>query len=300
MPIQRHTRISASLLALAATSTLFAQSSLPTSAESTLTSSPSIPAPTPGPTSSAVPTLADPSTYTFRIDARAWYVSVAADIQAAGSTQEADLSDLNADSPRISPLVDVTLQTQDQIYLLRLNASAFDIDRSTIADSTIQVGTINAAPGSTLSTDLSLDTFQALAGARIYFYNFDDPTNDNTFALRALAGLRMYNLDLLITSGANTVDADATFVELVAGGIGEFRFGRDWSIEVHMLAGGFGGDRATTSFDVGAAFTYTLPSLRSLSAQIGYRLIINNLEDADNIEFNGSQAGLFAGLSLRF
>ena len=95
------------------------------------------------------------------------------------------------------------------------------------------------------------------------------------------------------------VKGDMFHVEPIVGMKWEIEFERKFAID---FSSNFGylpklDDQSSSSLDLTAGFRYR--PTPNLGVQIGYRLLVFDLED-DDVEAEGALAGLYGGISIRF
>lgn len=240
--------------------------------------------------------------WVLRLDARAWYVAPAGDLTlpSTGPAGVAvDLGTLDVDAPRISPYGEVHIQADK--FLFSISGAHQSIDRNSTATSTFRVGDVQADPGDTLNTDVDWSLVQASMGYRIWERKFDD-RGDSRLRLWALGGVRIEDLSFTVSEvGVNQTSADEFFFHPYVGVRAEAVVARQFSVDLELSAGYWPGDSSAFSMDVAAALSWRPVSW--VGVQAGYRLLITDTETGDGAaryRFDGSLAGLFAGVTFRF
>lgn len=254
--------------------------------------------------------------WSVSFEARAWYQSPGGDLTMPGgavSGENIDLDELNMDSPKLSPFGKLRFQ-RDKLRI-GLSGSQFSADRSSTVGSAQTIGDVPIYAGERSNLDFSHWSLETDAMYEVFSY-VDGSTTDgrDEVRLRGLlgGGLRATNvgIDFDVTptdasrSGLEPVHVgyDGTFVELIAAASLEIDLYEKWFISVDVSGGGFGLDgRSASSLAIEPTFTWH-PSSR-VGVEVGYRMLIHRLEDGDapaQFEWNGSMAGVFAGVSVRF
>lgn len=257
-----------------------------------------------------------------QIEPSFWYVSpsgrvklpVSSGTGPGGFTSAGDdvkLERLNLDSPRFEPAGEVHLTSAR--WRFTFSGATYSVEQDTTADSTFRLGSITAAPGDRLDVDFDFTTVEATAGYRFLGRDFADPAHterpDQAVAavgrVYALFGARFYDVgfDVRTASGPfQQASADQFFAEPIAGLRAELDLAESFTLDLQLTAGGLpAGSSSSYSIDIQAGFQWRLHP--NLGIQIGYRQLAYWLadgEDAEEFEYNGRLAGLFAGMTLRF
>lgn len=298
------TMMSASLLAAAAGSPVFAQNST--------TATPAAAAMTPP------PTFVPDNNWSVRIEARVWYVAPEGDLTMPGSapgTAPVKLSTLHADDPEASGAGQVTIripQNEEHTWgtpefwksgwLFSVSGASFSGDSDTTAGAGFTIGSLAVAGGAAVNTDIKWTTFQALAGKWITGSDFGTG-GDVHIDLYAVTGLRVHTQDITITSGGGSTTANETFGSAVLGVRLDLQLPGKFAIDLDLNANFWPGDPSSTGFDIAPTFTWR--PTNNLGIQIGYRLLFADCEAGNEngsnyYKLDGSLAGLFAGVEIRF
>lgn len=233
--------------------------------------------------------------WVVKLQPRVWYLAPTADIRLPGSESTVDLDDLDANQPRIGPYGELTIQAD--AWQFTLSGADFSASSSTLARRGLTLGDLTIAPGARVDTSLDLTFGQFSAGYRLVNHRFD-PEAANVGRLWVLGGVRVYEFQTEVSTGALIDQAEEFWAEPFAGVRGELQLVDDFSIDLE-ITGGYSGD--ASSLDVAVGFQWR--PVDWFGAQIGYRILRAGLEDGDGTdryEFDGSLAGLFAGVVLRF
>jgi hypothetical protein len=220
-----------------------------------------------------------------------------------------DVSQLNLDTPRLSPAGE--LHVAAGRWRFAFSAGAFSLDReTTIADSAFRAGSVEISPGESMSVRFDDSVFEATAGYQVYSWDFDaasrSPANaaDTGMRLIALGGVRLHDLDIDLRSrdDATTASTDQTFTEPIGGLRAEFALTRRFAIELQATGGAWiESDRSVYSLDLCVIVRWT--PAPNIGVEFGWRQIAFSLSDgdgADEFEYLGAVAGVFAGITVRF
>lgn len=251
--------------------------------------------------------------WTLKIDPAAWYASAEGNLKmpgAAGSTQNTfDLGDFDLDEPQWTPVGFVHLRLGDW----RFSGGGFAFstgDQDANAGDTGQLGRLSIAQGDRTRSSLDFWSLEFQVAYRLINTPLGTTQSGDpriVFELEPVLGLRAYSVDVEVkalsgaSAGLNT-KADETFVEpTVAVRMGA-EFVKQFTLEVQT---GFGvgpwGDTQSFSWDIEVAGVWR--PIPNLGVRIGYRHLLFDLQSgsgADQFEMDGSIAGLFAGVELRF
>lgn len=264
--------------------------------------------------------------WTVRLEPKVWFVAPSGTLKLPISSgdgpgsvttagDDVELERLNLDSPRLEPAGDIHLASGR--WLFGFSGATFSLDRDrTTADETFRLGAVSVAPGDSLRVAMEFTTAEVLGGYRVYSRDFaaesELPENayDAVLGVYVVGGARFYDLGIEVRraggAGPFQADVDQFFAEPIAGLRFELDFAREFSMVVQTTAGGFAdSDRSSISFDVQAGFQWRFWDGRA-GLQIGYRQLLFVLTDgsdgpaAEEFEYDGRMAGLFAGLQVRF
>lgn len=237
-------------------------------------------------------------------------------IAGVADPEQIELDDLNVNSPRLSPFGKVHLRWKN--WQLGLMGFGYSIDRDTGFNRDARIGDLFVAPGDTLRTSLDFSSFEAVGGYRLLESNLvrgNDGYANVIASLDGLFGARLYDLDYEVTMTpgpspragplvppVTTTTADEFFAEPIVGLKGELEIYESVTVNVQLSAGyGPWGDNESLSWDVIAGFAWR--PMENVGIQIGYRQLAFRLKSGDGAEefkHNGSLAGLYFGLFVRF
>lgn len=245
--------------------------------------------------------------WTLRLELMAWYASPGGDLEMPGLELEGEavrLSTLNLDSPRLSPLVELTVASGD--WRLAASGFSYSIDgREMLAEESGEIGGVGFSEGETISSSLDFASWQA--AARYEFYEWPKrPTRNGSWpfvlSAEAVGGLRFYAVDMEAESAGGRASHDEFFADPYVGLRIVMDVAERLTLDVEATLGYFAsGDREVFSNDIMVGFMYR--PTENLGVQIGYRQLAFDLisgDDEDEFEFGGSLAGVYAGAVLRF
>lgn len=267
-------------------------------------STPATPAPI------ADPAAPKPSTWTLKLDPMVWWVSPAGDLklpaQSATAGNSVDLSTIDLDTPEFSPAGAAALYVED--FRFSFFGSAYSRDATGTSASAFQLGDVQIGVGDDFDVSFDLGYYELTAGYRFLHHNWGESSAnpadcaDVSIDLYGLLGGRVYDLDIGFASGGNSSGTDQFFGDVIAGVRAEFTIIRDFSINVQASGGGMGdSDRSSYSFDI-QVFGEWRP-WQNVGFLFGWRHTQFNFEDGEGpekFEYDGSVAGVFAGMTIRF
>ena len=115
--------------------------------------------------------------------------------------------------------------------------------------------------------------------------------------LRALLGVRAYQVDQTVTIGANPpIKASTLVIDPIIGAMGEWTLGDRWEFELRGDVGGFG---ASSEFTSQMSLVTLYHVSRSVSIPMGYRTLGYRIKD-DDIWMDTEMGGLVIGADIRF
>lgn len=226
----------------------------------------------------------------------------------AGDSFEVD--DFNVDESRLSPSGRVAIASGDWLVSFWGFDFQSDVDRTSVA-SAGRLGGIVFAVGDQANVDFDFGSYELTVGYRIYDRDFakqsasPEDAVDVRLNVHLLAGARLYDTSVKverITPTFASAEGEHTFIEPILGVRTELDITQAFSIQVQGTGGTLPlDDPSSYSFDISASFHYRPVVWADLF--IGYRLLLVSLEDGDNLdafEFDGTVAGLFTGFTIRF
>lgn len=242
---------------------------------------------------------ADP--ITIDLEPSAWYSAPGGDLRLPGGGGQADLKDVNLDSPRLSPFVE--LRARKGPWSLELSGFAFSASDRGSTSSGLSLGAISIPPGSRTTASLDTSSFEAALGHTVHTYRGDHAELPLDVRLDLTGGLRTHTVDVTISgAGGGTATADAFFAEPSTGILLRVDLPRRFSIDLDASIGALIlNDYAAISWDVLVGFTWR--PVDELALQVGYRQLAFALEEGptgDQIRWRGAMAGLYSGLVFRF
>jgi hypothetical protein len=251
------------------------------------------------------------NTWTIRIDPTVWWVSPAGDLTlpSSGATagSSVDLSRLNLDTPEFTPAGSVAINAGD--FRFSFFGAGYSRDAETVADGAFQIGDASFAAGDAIDTSFEFNLFDLTAGYRFYSYDWRKCSQDQekcidiVLDLYALGGGRLYDMNIGVNPvGGSGNDTEQFFGDIVAGARAELTILHDFNINVQLTGGGMGdSDRSSFSWDIQVSGEWR--PWENVGVQFGWRQVAFSLEDGDGpgkFDFDGSLAGVFAGVVVRF
>lgn len=257
----------------------------------------------------------DRDDWSIRFEPSAWFLSPAGKLRMprsdpGPSTSRVELVDLGLDRTRFEPFGEIHV-LRDR-WRITLGGTWLSERATALADSSGRLGDAAFATGDAVTTDFTLATFQAMGAARVYQYQ-GGPNghggHDIVANLDLTAGVRVYYLDVDASVASSpggavlaSTDDSEFFAEPVVGVKGTLVMIQDFSVDLELTAGGFVfGDTSVVSVDVIVGGTWRPTPMIGL--QLGYRQLAYFLSSGSGggeFEYNGTIAGLYGGLDLRF
>jgi hypothetical protein len=115
--------------------------------------------------------------------------------------------------------------------------------------------------------------------------------------LRALLGVRAYEVDQTVTVGANPpIKASTLVVDPIIGALGEWTLGERWEFELRGDIGGFGASSEFTS-QMSIVTLYHLS--KTVSIPLGYRTLGYRIKK-EKVQMDTEMGGLVIGADIRF
>jgi hypothetical protein len=266
------------------------------------------PAPVPAAPPEAPASVSNP--WTIKLDPMVWWVSPAGDLklpaQGAVAGGSVGLSTLDLDTPEISPAGAASLYVEN--FRFSFFGSAYSREASGTADSAFQLGDVQVTAGDEFDVDFDFGFYEVSLGYRFLHHNWKESSAnpaeaaDVAIDLYGLVGGRLYDLDISFASAGSESGTDQFFADVIAGVRAELTIIRDFSINVQASGGGMGdSDRSSYSFDI-QVFGEWRP-FQNVGVLFGWRHTQFTFEDGDGpekFEYDGSVAGVFGGVSIRF
>lgn len=259
----------------------------------------------------STPDLSRPK-LTLSVEPSVWYVAPGGQIRfpsvAASLTDDIRLENINMDSPRLSPFVELNVHSGSRwggtLRVVTMSANS----RGFTTSSPMQFGDTALPGGTTAST--SLDYLQAEAEVRYALYPYwrDEETTRSTMhwdtldhRLDLVGGVRLLDFSLGVSrdvSGVSTpvAAANSTFVMPYAGIKGSVIIAEKLTIDLTTNFGGMAGlgHKQSFAWDILVGFQYH--ATPNLGVQIGYRQLLLRLNETDShLKWDGATAGLYFG-----
>jgi hypothetical protein len=243
-------------------------------------------------------------TWTLRAEPSIWYVAPGGHFKLPGlpsGGEELFMSDVNLDSPRVSPFVELHLRAED--WLLSFSGFAFSADsRASTADFSGFVGEHPFSPGDRLESSLDFVSAQFQAGYRIP-WRLGRKGEDFQGLVDVLGGVQFIDVDLDVAAPSGAVSVNEFWAMPILGGKLSMDITRRFTIDVQMTFGYFndGGGRSSFTWDICPGFMYY--PFENVGVQVGYRQLLFDLRSGDEGErffWHGAMAGIYGGLAVRF
>lgn len=230
----------------------------------------------------------------------AWYTSPGGMVVMPGGSAEADLADVNLDSPRLSPFAEVRVRGGE--WSLELSGYGYEASGRGSISSGMAVGGLVIPAGSPVEASLGACSFEAALGYRVHEFRSEGERGDVELTLDVTGGVRAHALDLEVTGAGGRAEFDGVFAEPTVGMWMRFEFSRGLSLDVDASVGGMFLENSTSiSWDILVGFRWDLGN--GLAAQGGYRqhaFLLEEGEGIDRFRWRGAMAGVYAGMVFRF
>ena len=234
-----------------------------------------------------------------------WYASAGGKVTLPGGGTKTRVDDLNLDSPRLSPMGDLSLWAGDWRFCLG-GVYTSEAERDAVAGSAGQIGSVSYAAGDTLTSSMEYWEVDATVGKLIRLPDSISGKGGNDFAatLEVYGGLRFFDVDFRVDGPADSTDSSEFFGQPMVGAkVSMDIYKKVFTIDVQADIGYFtdGGDSSSLGYDIMVGFQW-FPS-EHVAVQIGYRDLACDLESgsgSDQFQYNGALQGLFGGVVVRF
>jgi hypothetical protein len=228
-----------------------------------------------------------------------------------------DLSDLNADSPRVSPFAGLAIRSARDAqnswlgsrgWLFTAQGAGTGLDATVVAGQALQLGTLAVAPGDALRVEVDLASFEAAGGLTWRLTDFGEPSGSVWIDASALVGVRVVEqrFEVSRVAGGATARMEDVYAAPLVGTRVDVQLGREFGAQLRAAIGAWP-DRS--SFDVETSFTWrpmfdaSTGAGQWLGVTVGYRLLsfdYTSGEGGGSRSYSGSLAGLFGGVTLQF
>lgn len=244
--------------------------------------------------------------WTIKIEPSAWFASPGGKVRMPGAAGqfETRLEDLNLDSPRVSPFLEVHLRTGD--WTITASGAVISLDdRGQTARATGGIGSLPYAAGDRIKANLDYITAELTAAHPVTLPESlaGKPGSNIRARLDILGGLRLHHYDLRFDVGGASTSNEEFFLAPLIGAKLTLDVVEHFTIDLKLDVSGFtdGKDRTSFGGDILAGFSYR--PTRNLGVQIGYRFLINHVESGSGdqeFRLRGGMAGLYGGITLQF
>lgn len=258
--------------------------------------------------------------WTIQLEPAVWFVSPSGEFSLpaqsnATAGDKIKIEELNLDTPLVSPFGELNMRAGDEgQWRFTFSAGDYSSDRQATAGFDFRLGDVSALAGDPLGVSFDFFTAEASVGYRIYERDFlassRHPENAGRFLLTtyAFGGVRLYDVDIEFENMAVGREGESGthqfFAEPIIGVRNELEIAGDFTIDLQLSAGALPiEDHSSYSVDIAVGFMYRPHP--NFAAQIGWRQVAFWLSDgsddsADQFEYDGRLAGLYAGITLRF
>ena len=210
-----------------------------------------------------------------------------------------DIESLNADETRITPAGRISITTEG--WTIRFRAFGFSLEEDNFSQQAFTLANTPVANGERVSTDINFSSVDLTAGFRVW-NPVEDIENDVRLGFDLYGGIRLHSMDVQVRSTSATSQFDENWFQPIVGVRMNIDLPRGFGVEASTDLGAFfAGEDSSTSFDITAAFTWRYHN--TIGAEIGFRHHQFNLiagDGPDKFEYDGSLAGLYAALVIRF
>jgi hypothetical protein len=246
--------------------------------------------------------------WTLQFEASVHYIAPTGDLKLPNSanveTEEASVEDFNLDDPRLSPYGEIHFRRDK--WRISISGLWYSLeDRTESADESFQFGDLAIASGDEIESSLDFWTLEAVGSYRV----FEDQTVPNSkgiigaaVGIDILGGVRLFDVDFEFSAPAGEQSADNLWAQPVLGARVEISLWENFGFDVTSAFGYLpAGDNTSFSWDIVAGFHWR--PWENVGVQFGYQQLAFTLEDGDDAEefrWEGSMAGIFGGLLIRF
>ncbi|MBA4120844.1 MAG: hypothetical protein C0513_09175 [Isosphaera sp.] len=240
------------------------------------------------------------SRWIVRFQPRLWFAGLTGELTlpntATGVSDSVELADIDLNNTVLNPSGEFNIQADK--FLFSFTAASIQTSRGAAAPAALQLGSVAAAPGDRLETDLEFNTLHASLTYRLLEHDFGT-AGRTVFRANLGGGVRYTEFDILLTNttSGGALRTSPDFFELLAVAKTELQLAERFSIDLELAAGGLAD---SASFDLTVGFSWR--PVDFIAGQIGYRILFLTASEGDaaNFDFTGSAAGLFGAIVVRF
>ncbi|MEL7472669.1 MAG: hypothetical protein AAGK04_05065 [Planctomycetota bacterium] len=256
-----------------------------------------------------------PKIWSLSVEPAFYYVAPSGEVTMPGdaSSDQVELSDYNVDDPNAAPFGEVHFR-KDR-WRLSVTGFTLDVQGSATIDEDVRLGEAIVLAGERVDTTLDFLSFEVLGSYRFAEYagsqSYDGVYKFVTGA-ELVAGARYFDVGLEFDVDLSTrttvfllpseTKVDEVFAQPVVGLRWDMEFYEQFSVDVESTVGAlYLGDHESLSWDIKAQFAWR--PVENFGAFVGYRQVAFHLKDGDGaseFEWDGSLAGVFAGVQIRF
>lgn len=243
------------------------------------------------------------SRWVVRFQPRLWFAGLTGELTlpntsgaAGGLSDTIELADIDLNNTVLNPSGELNIQAER--FLFSFTAASIQTSRGAAAPAALQLGSVAAAAGDALETDLEFNTFHASLTYRLIEHDFGT-AGRTVFRANLGGGVRFSEFDILLTNTTtgSVLRSNPEFFELLAVAKTELQLAERFSIDLELAGGGLAD---SASFDLTVGFSWR--PVDFIAGQIGYRILFLTASEGQegDFEFTGSAAGLFGAIVVRF
>lgn len=239
----------------------------------------------------------------MQLEPGVWYMGLGGDMIVGGGTTFS-ASDVNIDDPEFSPAGEAHIRGGDLTF--SLSAFGYSGDETAGARNAFTAGGIAAAVGTPVRTEIDIVSAELAVGYEVFGWRTKrdceasgiDWPQDAEVRIDVYAGARFLNMSTDLTIGGAAVSDEGYTVHPLIGARLTLEMFERTTVDVAADVGYFpGSTRSATAINAVAGFSWR--PWGNVGATFGYRILSLQMEDGSQ-EFDGSLAGLFANVVIRF
>lgn len=244
-----------------------------------------------------------PTDWTVQLEPGVWYMGLGGDMIVAGGTTFS-ASDVNIDDPEFSPAGEAHIRGGDLTF--SLSAFGYGGDETAGARNAFTAGGVAAAVGTPVRTEIDIVSAELAVGYEVFGWRTKRDCEacglpwpqDAEVRVDVYAGARFLNMSTDLTIGGAAVSDEGYTLHPLIGARFTLEMFERTTVDLAADVGYFpGSTRSATAFNVVAGFSWR--PWGNIGATFGYRILSLQMEDGSQ-EFDGSLAGVFANVVIRF